>query len=121
MKYLGGSNKQSTLNVWQLETNIARLEERLNSYEKAVSVATAAMDRRLDGMNEFREQLKDQASKFLTKDVYESKHELIVQQINDLNISKAVLEGKASQKSMFITMAVSIVSLLLALYKLAFG
>ena len=35
------------------------LESRIAALEKSITVAYAAMERRLEGMNEFRESLKD--------------------------------------------------------------
>jgi hypothetical protein len=39
-----------------------------------VGVATAALDKRLDAMNEFRASLQDQNQKFISKDFYETEH-----------------------------------------------
>lgn len=43
-------------------------EARIQGIEKAINVANISMTARLEGMNEFREQLKDQASKFVTRE-----------------------------------------------------
>lgn len=40
--------------------------------DKAVDLAQQAMDKRLDGMNEFRDQLRDQASTFVRRDQLEA-------------------------------------------------
>jgi hypothetical protein len=44
------------------------LEARLEATEDALHLARAELERRLAGMNEFREQLKDQAAKFVTRE-----------------------------------------------------
>ena len=52
-----------------METRLDALKEqlvqRLAAIEQAVGVALAANDKRLDGMNEFRATLRDQASTFI--------------------------------------------------------
>jgi hypothetical protein len=45
---------------------------RLKSLDKATRVAKLEMDRRLEGMNEFREQLNRQAGQFATKDALDA-------------------------------------------------
>jgi hypothetical protein len=64
-----------------VETRIARLEERLDAGDRARDVALAAMDRRLDSMNEFRNTLRDQQNTFLRTDQYSMSHENLAQQI----------------------------------------
>ena len=44
-------------------------ETRMQAIEKAVEVAYTSMDARLEGMNQFRDALRDQAAKFITRDV----------------------------------------------------
>jgi hypothetical protein len=46
---------------------IVRLEERLKASDEAKALAYAEMQRRLEGMNEFRQQLNDQTKTFITK------------------------------------------------------
>ena len=43
-------------------------DEKFAARDRALSVALASMDRRLDGMNEFRDALRDQASRFLARE-----------------------------------------------------
>lgn len=47
---------------------IARLEEQLAAEKEAKEIAYTEMQRRLEGMNEFRRQLDSQANTFVTKD-----------------------------------------------------
>ena len=42
--------------------------------EKATLLATYALEKRLESMNEFREAMKDQAQKFLTKNEFDIRH-----------------------------------------------
>ena len=46
---------------------VARLEERLKASEKALELANNNMCERLEGMNEFRELLRNQAATFVTR------------------------------------------------------
>ena len=45
--------------------------------EKAILEARKEMDRRLEGMNEFRSQLERQANTFIARAEWESKHEIV--------------------------------------------
>jgi len=74
-------NGQCELNT----IKIAELEKRLDlhvRYQKeAVDRAASELRERLATMNEFREQLKDQASKFITRDEMTTQLHLTVQRI----------------------------------------
>jgi len=106
---------------------------RIESLEKAVSVAKAEMDRRLDAMNEFRAALKDQAVSLATrlehnalvKDVQALKEQLInyvthaelssmQADIRDLRESRAKLEGKASQQSVTVATVFGLAGIVLS-------
>jgi hypothetical protein len=52
----------------------SKTELALHSQERAVSIANAELIRRLDSMNEFRGQLKDQAGTFVSRDAYETQN-----------------------------------------------
>jgi hypothetical protein len=66
------------------------------SDEKAVSVARKEMDRRLDGMNEFREQLQSQATTFIEKKYYDMEHKLLRSEIDGLREWRSRCEGQTS-------------------------
>jgi len=91
------------------------IESRLASLEKATELARFQMEKRLEGMNEVRAQLKEQAAQFISRAEYDSKHERLITEIRDLRESRAELQGKASQKSLNITLGVAIISLVIAL------
>ena len=91
------------------------IESRLGALEKATSLAANNMERRLESMNEFRQQLREQAATFVSKTEYDSKHQLLIDKISDLRESRAELAGKASQKSVVITLIVAILSILISL------
>ena len=76
------------------------------------------MQKRLDGMNEFRDTLKDQASRFVTRDEMAIKLDLINEQLKVLQYYKAQLEGKASQTQANIILLISILGLALSVASL---
>lgn len=49
----------------------------LSNVRKSVDIAYDSMEKRLEGMNEFRETLKDQASRFITRAEMEAKIEIL--------------------------------------------
>jgi hypothetical protein len=57
------------------------LEAKLESTERALALARSELDRRLESMNEFRLQMKDQASTFICREEYEAKHQLLIEKI----------------------------------------
>jgi gas vesicle protein len=58
------------------------VETAFETAKEAISKAETATDRRLEGMNEFRDTLSDQASHFVTKDALESLVDKLETQIN---------------------------------------
>jgi len=50
-----------------LRIEVAKLEAKLHSAEHSLVVAKESMEKRLDSMNEFRDTLRDQAGKFVTR------------------------------------------------------
>ena len=123
------ANEPDTVSLRDFFTReIAGLKEyfdiKIDSMDKALVVAQREMERRLEGMNEFRAQLDRQNSEFITRQQFESKHEAIQEQfeskheankkdIQDLKLTGALLEGKASQKSLNFVMFVSVASLII--------
>ena len=68
----------SAISSWKYELSVPTLAERVLALEKEVELraqqqrealhtATIAMEKRLDGMNEFRDTLRDQAGTFVTR------------------------------------------------------
>jgi len=96
-----GRNKQNAQR-WNVEslkeyidTVIARHEE-LNEQKfimtkQAVDKAEQANDRRLENMNEFREQLKKQTETFITRDMYFSEHKFLSSKVD--SVTKLVYIG----------------------------
>jgi hypothetical protein len=101
-----------------LPEKIARLEERIRASDKALEVANASMQERLAGMNEFRAQLKDQASRFANRDEVDLKLDPIVKDIRELREFKSLLTGKADQHSVNMALVTSIVGIVVAITSL---
>ena len=83
----------------------------------AIDTALNTLNERLAGMNEFRNQMKDQQGTFVTKDLYYSQVESFDKRLKALEITGAKIEGKASQTAFLITMAISIIGIVLSLIK----
>ena len=107
--------------------------------EKATLLATYALEKRLESMNEFREAMKDQAQKFLTKNEFDIRHRRMEEDIKmleetrvtkseadvchtsfekdikELTKAKDISEGKASSKSVIIAYIIAIVSLIIGI------
>ena len=84
----------------KIREKVVRLEERLRASDKALEIARESMTERLKGMNEFRNQLKDQAATFISRTEFESK-----------------IETLKSGRRDNIAIAIAIVAVLIALLK----
>ena len=85
------------------------ISTRLDAIEKATELAREQMEKRLEGMNEFREALKDQNSLFVTKEM----HNKIEADIQELRTFKDEQSGKASQAQVYIAWLIAILGLVL--------
>lgn len=95
----------------EVTERLTRLEEQLISIDKALTLAREQLETRLEGMNEFRQSLKDQATQFVTK----AEHRFILDDIRELRESRAELRGKASQASVYIAWLLAVVSIFINL------
>jgi hypothetical protein len=133
---LKGSIVDDNGKKWNVNSLKDYFDTKFTSIERATSVAYEAMDKRLDGMNEFRNALKDQTSKSITRiehdaliakldfeaNVLSEKINMSVNNIKEkydvdirmLRESKATLEGKASQGSVNMSIGLAALGLLLA-------
>jgi len=94
------------------------IETRLSAIEKAVEVANTAMQVRLTGMNEFRDTLRDQASRFVTRSELEIKLDSINARLTELAKYRDQMEGKASATQANIATLFSILGLIIAIISL---
>ena len=102
----------------QLDGQRALYDSRLLALEKATEVAARVLGERLAGMNEFREQLRDQAGRFATRTEVEIQLEKIDLQIKDLRQSRDEATGKASQTSVLISMGFGVAGLIFGVINL---
>ncbi len=108
-----------------LESRICNLEKTLNerfvAQEKATHNALVANEKRLDSMNEFRETLRDQTKSYVTKaesnviiDTMCHRIKSLEDIVKDIQISDAVLAGKASQSATNLALLIAIISLIIS-------
>ena len=96
----------------------ANIDARFNGIDKSTQIANNALDKRLDAMNAFREQLKDQAAHFITKgeadalaSSYKPTIEATMNRISELEKSKANMDGRLVVAGISVTIAATILSL----------
>lgn len=86
--------------------------------QQALDLAGKSLEHRLDNMNEFRKQIERAESTYITRNEFNGKFEKIIDDIKMLISSKDKLEGKASQKSVTLALAISIIGGGIALFSL---
>ena len=106
-----------------LETRLDALqkhiEAQLHSVDRATVLALQTMDKRLEGMNEFREALKDTTARLATREELALQVGRLKSDIDELKHYRATMEGKASQSSVNAATVLSVVGLIVALISLA--
>ena len=87
------------------------IELRAKAGEAAIDVATKNMDSRLEGMNEFREQLNKQTLTFYTRTEADLKHEHftgkiddLIKRVNAVELLKAEITGKVTTLAVVVTL-----------------
>lgn len=80
----------------QLEMHIAAIQQQLDrrivDANHATDLARQQMDKRLEGMNEFRQQLSEQANKFITREEVQAKQDAYIPAINENQRRLSILE-----------------------------
>jgi hypothetical protein len=94
------------------------VETKLKAIEEARRLALSSMEKRLDGMNEFRQSLNDMRSSYITRETYDSRHEAIMKEVDELRLFRAAIDSKASQNSVYISYVVSALAIIGALVAL---
>jgi hypothetical protein len=101
-----------------IESRLRAIDEfyamRVANMEQATRTALASLDKRLEGMNEFREALKDATARLPTRNELDAKFERVSSELSELQKFKNTMEGKASQSSVNIFMLLSVLSVLMA-------
>lgn len=75
--YQGKERRCITKEMVELIERIAIIEAKLSASENSLTIARESIDRRLEGMNEFREALRDSATKFVTRSEIDIKFDAI--------------------------------------------
>jgi hypothetical protein len=102
------------------------IEAKLAASEKALELASHTMDKRLDGMNEFRETLREQAARFVTRDEValqmarmtdfaSAERAAMKEQLAGLQTFRDQLEGKASASAVYISYGLALLGLVLSI------
>lgn len=95
---------------------------RLNGMDDALKLRTEFIDKRLADLNHLEKQARqtilDDRLLFVRNDVYIPKHEDIMGQIRKLQDDRLVVESKASQKSVNLTIALAVVAALVSVLAL---
>jgi hypothetical protein len=68
---------------WTVETLKEYMDQRFADIALAVTKAEETQDKRLDSMNEFRLQLRDQTGTFITRTEYEGLHQALIDKSDD--------------------------------------
>lgn len=82
---------------------------KLEAHEKALILAREIMEKRLDGMNHLREEIRDLKTTYATKIEFN----IVDKEIQELQKFRAVLEGKASQRSVYLAYLLSLIALII--------
>ena len=102
----------------KFEDALKLFETKIAANEKAVDLASKTLSTRLDLMNEFRTQLKDQAGALFPRSEHESCMRAIDKDIRELRESRAELAGKASQKAVMVSVIIAVVSIFISIISL---
>ncbi len=84
-------------------------------HQRAIDKAEEMMNKRLEGMNEFRSQLKDQAARFITREELNIICSGLQVEIKALRKLADIAEGKASQNSVILATAGSLIGIVIGL------
>ncbi len=87
-------------------------EEKIRAIENTTSRDREVLESRLEGMNEFRDALKEQASHFVTM----TQHETVLEDVRGLRESRAEMQGKANMIHVFVAYALCIVAILISVW-----
>ena len=90
-------------------------DTRMTAVEKATILAAKTLEKRLEGMNEFRDTLRDQAARFVTREELRAETDKLVIEITANKDWRNKMEGKASAQSVYVAYAISILGLVIGL------
>lgn len=88
---------------------------RFDENARALDKSETAMAARLEGMNEFREALKDAQARFVTRDELCTWRDPVELRIKSLELSRAELSGKASQNGLIVSYLIACIGIVLSI------
>ncbi|OFV80214.1 MAG: hypothetical protein A2Y78_04795 [Acidobacteria bacterium RBG_13_68_16] len=94
-------------------------DQRFAESQRSIDKAEHLMEQRLAGMNEFRDTLRDQASRFVTREEMLAAIKALPCVIHESRVSsldnwRARMEGVASQRSVMVTGALAVAGLIMS-------
>lgn len=92
-----------------------KIEQRFISTKDAVDKADRATDKRFESVNEFRQQLNDQARQFVTKEEYKVAHRAIEDKVEQVNVGISRIENRKEGSNLTLLYIVAISSLIFGL------
>lgn len=92
-----------------------------NAIQKATDLANENLKVRLENMNEFRESLKDQAARFITRDEMIALLKPMNDNINLLRETRSNVEGSKSQLRFDTTTLIAIAGVVIAVISIVFN
>ena len=88
--------------------------DQVKSIDAKTALAKADIDTRLQGMNEFRDTLRDQASRLMTRTESLTQHEALEVRMKSLELNRAASEGRMLMISGFVAFVASILVAIIA-------
>jgi len=84
-----------------------RLTQRLDLERRAAEQVRSALEARLEGMNDLRNAMRDQTTRYVTRDIYDTKHDLVLSEINAIKSRLSNLDGRTIVASAVLAVVVS--------------
>jgi hypothetical protein len=103
----------------QHEKDVIRINDlmqlRIDALDTAKTLAQQNLEVRLESMNNFRADLKNQAANFYTREIHDIYASAIAKEVESLKLSRAELAGKATQSGVFIAYIIGIIGLIISI------
>jgi hypothetical protein len=91
------------------------VEEKFKAVDKATTLMQENIDTRMEANNQWRDESKQRTALMVTREEFMQTNARVAEDIRYLRESKATLEGKASQSSVFIGYLISAIAILISL------
>jgi hypothetical protein len=92
------------------------IEGKTQNIKEATELAKVEIDRRLQGMNEFREQLSSQEREFIKRSEHANMMEKYDKDLKLINEKLAYMDGRANMKSVMISAGIAIALFLIGIF-----